>query len=174
MQVSNPLGSLTGVGSLSSAFKSRFSLFASALHCALQLSSLLPNALSVVADSVDEDSYYPHHFRDATNSSRAGRTNQGTQKESGIQSRKFRGSLRTTPHADEHSGEGQAQPLLGNAASSCRWPGHISQRLIEGRRRSAPEATQTLIRDVEDRNEAMRTVTPYLPSSSPALIAAKS
>src|SRR5260370_42080694 len=127
MQVSNPLGSLTGVGSLSSAFKSRFSLFASALHCALQLSSLLLNAPSVVADSVDEDSYYPHHFRDATNSSRAGRTDQGTQKESRIQSRRFRGSLRATPHPDEYSGTRQAQSIPGNAASSCRWPGRFSK-----------------------------------------------
>src|SRR5258708_17728964 len=120
MRVSNPLGSLTGVGSLSSAFKSRFSLFASPLHCALRLSSLLLNAPSVVSDSVDGDSYYPHHFRDATNSSRARRTNQSTQKESRIQSGRIRGSLRTTPHADEHSGARQAQSIACNTTSSLR------------------------------------------------------
>src|SRR5260370_10822394 len=95
MRVSNPLGSLTGVGSLSSAFKSRFSLFASPLHCALRLSSLLLNAPSVVSDSVDGDSYYPHHFRDATNSSRAGRTDQGTQKESRIRSEEHTSELQS-------------------------------------------------------------------------------
>src|SRR5437016_2582637 len=118
-------GSLT-VGSSAfpwSAFASHFSLFdlgtAWRRH---DFSSLLLNAFSVVADSVDGDSYYPHHFRDATNSSRAGRTDQRTQKESRIQSRKFRGSLRTTPHTDEYSGTGQAQSIPSDPPSSCRWP----------------------------------------------------